>query len=270
MALLTSAQILLFNASFTDEEIRGEPKIVRIERQDHVVDSDRERTNSTQYLQDATEYLPGRRKAERRVYLPDGALSRRELYEYGDDGLTKIRTYGRTGAEQGTRSIRAHEDGTEETVLVNGEGKELERTITKRDGAGRILESTSIDLPQNTEIHLGLRYDNQGRLTEGQITSKPTDGIALRVEIAHQEDKDVISCYTSDGMLLSRGDRRVRDSGESSMVVFNQSNSPRKTIERIDLRDANGNWTKKTILERKQSTQTDEPVASLHRDITYY
>ena len=54
-------------------------------------------------------------------------------------------------------------------------------------------------------------------------------------------------------------------------VLFQSENAVQKSSsEQIDSTDAQGNWTRKTILERNARTQVDEPVAVLYRTIGYF
>jgi hypothetical protein len=273
-AMSAHNQIWIFNSGFAQEEIKGEPRSVRVERRDL-----RPQVGSppadTAYLQEVTEYGPGGKKAERSIYRPDGTLSYREVYEYASEGhLITLMTFDGTGKEvQKTRAVRSTDTGLEERVVMNADGKELTRLVTRMDAAGRVIESTSIDLSDNSQVHQTTRYNTEGHPVGSEITFQNSPpGLPSRMEIIRRADNEFITTsYGPDGTILTQTETREDNASRESSMRFAGNNSRQMiTIEQIESKDAEGNWTKKTIFERKALTQLREPVAEIYRTITYY
>jgi hypothetical protein len=99
-------------------------------------------------------------------------------------------------------------------------------------------------------------------------------GLSLRIEIAYlADDRLVATCYGPNGEVLSQNETSADARGTelwSSTLLAPATESQKARIERTDLRDSVGNWTKKTILERGISAQDAVPVAEVYRFIAYY
>jgi hypothetical protein len=226
-------QILIFNSGFAPEEIKGKPKSIRVERRD--LKSPIDSPTEIACLQEMTNYRPDGKKAERSTYRPDGTLSYRELYEYASDGrLTTLITFDGAGTMvQKTHIIRSAETGIEEQVVTDATGKELTRTVSTQD-------------------------NNNPR------------GLASRVDVIRTGDVLVITTYGADGTILTRIEMREGNDRRELSLMFRQNPAAQvTTIEQCDTRDVEGNWTKKTILERYGPTGPMEPVAEIYRRIIY-
>jgi hypothetical protein len=253
MNAVESSKFLLLSSGMAPEKIKGDPKVVRVER--------REMHGPAQgrvHLQSITEYRPGGLATENLLYQPDGSVSYHYVYEYAENGhLSKVTTLDETGAILQTRCPKSNEKGIEEEVVIDADGAELERTIVKRDEDGRTLEST-VTSPSGTDIHLVFHNDPQGRPVEGQLTFKEEVEFAVRFEIRYEPDQHTImTCYAPDGTVLMESEAM---DGEFVQVLGGNN-----TTERISARDAVGNWTQKIIFERAK-----EPTAVIDRMITYY
>ena len=91
------------------------------------------------------------------------------------------------------------------------------------------------------------------------------DGLDLAQEI---DQRAFATAYASDGTVILENElqRTVQDNAvrDVSHAQFAGGNHQRATIERIDSRDSEGNWTRKTILS------DHKPIAEVYRTITYY
>jgi hypothetical protein len=253
MNAVESSKVLLLSSGIAPEKIKGDPKVVRVER--------RELHGPAQgrvHLQSVTEYRPGALATEALLYRPDGSVSYRHVYEYAENGrLSKVTTLDDTGAIVQTRYPKSIEKGIEEEVAIDADGVEVERTIVKRDEEGRTLEST-ITSPSGKNMHLIFHNDSQGRPVEGQLTFKEEVEFAVRFGIRYEPDQHTImTCYAPDGTVLMES--------ETMDGEFVQLLGANNTAERISARDAVGNWTQRIIFERAK-----EPTGVIDRLITYY
>jgi len=155
-----------------------------------------------------------------------------------------------------------------EEVVTNGDGREVSRTVIKLDEAGRVIESTTTDLNDDSRIRQTNRYDAQGNLVGNETTfSGMPPGFPSRIETGRQEDnRSVTKAYAADGTILTRSETVVAGGAWQVSNEILGGDNPRSTTsaERVDERDAEGNWTRKTILS------DDKPVAEIYRTITYY
>ena len=256
----------LFSSGLAPEEVKGKPKSIRVERRDLTSPVDRP------YLQELTHYQSDGKKTERSTYRPDGTLSYREVYEYGAKGRLTLTTFDDTGRKvQEIRRVRSAQTRTEEEVVMNAAGRELSRTVSKPDAAGRVLESTLTDLSDNSQIHQMTRYDAEDRLLGSEVTFPSNHpGLPSRMEVNRSGDVLVMTSYAADGTILTRSEAREDNASRESSLMFNGNAATQvTTIEQIDSRDAEGNWTKKTIFERRGPTGPMEPVAEICRTIIY-
>lgn len=272
MPLTSSPEIMISGSSFVDGKLQGEPKLVRTERQVLKQTGD-EGLDNKPYLYVLEEYLPGGLKSWRYVYHPSGGLSFCEHFEYDVHGrLSKIISLDKQGAELEVKNIFKTDSQTEETVTLSPKGVELERTVTKRDELARVLESTSINQSDSTQIHLVLRRDAEGRTVGGRVTFSSKEEVTLRIEIAEQGNQMIMKTYQPDGKLLTQAEFTGASSDEdlTKQILTKTSDRQEQTIEGIKSKDAQGNWTKKMVSEKDPVTQQDTPVTMFYRTVTYY
>jgi hypothetical protein len=254
-----------FSSGTADEEIKGQPKSVRVERQ---LGDKRSLLEETQYREDG-------KMLEHRSYREEATLSYREVHEYDGGQRTRTTTFDGQGKVLRVQTYRHIEDQVEEEVALDGGGKQMERTICKFDEAGRVVSQTLTDTDK-TEMRMGIEYDDHGRPIDARITMKSAEsslGTGLHIAIGYQADKHALmTAYGPDGSIVSQVQTSENEAGrELAQVLFDRDNSNSKTtIEQVDSSDSHGNWTQKTSLERNPRTQVDEPVVTLHRTITYF
>lgn len=180
MSLTATAQTVLFNATIQEVVLKHNPKIVRTEREEL---SGSEPGSVSCYLQELAEFAPEANTLIRRAYGPDGALSCREDYEFGLDGhLKTLKMFDGSGFQIGIRKMHRTGPGLEVGILLDQTGRELERTLTRRDVGGRMLKSISTDLTDGNEMELSASYDAQGQpirsAAAGSILDARQAGIA--------------------------------------------------------------------------------------------
>ena len=177
MVPVAAAQIL-FQAGTGEEEIKGKPKQVRLERQEFRDEKGDAIAAKTQ-LVEVTDYRTDGKVLEHRAYRPDGTVSIREVFEYDDQGRrTKISSYDEKNSPVHTQSFHWIEAGVEEETESASDGKQRERTIRRFDEHGRMMELKSVD-SDKAAVQMTLRYDDLGRPVEGQVTFKSENGLIL-------------------------------------------------------------------------------------------
>ena len=259
-----------FNFEYApQEQFKGEPKSVRVEREEFL-DAAGNPITAIRYVQQVIEYRKDGKEAEHRTYRPDGTLSYRDLYEYDDEGrLVKVTTLDDTGTPVCVQEVYRTGPGMEEVVDVGPDGQERSRTMNRRDEAGRPLESTVTEM-NKVQAHLAVRYDDQGRPVEAHVT---LPGLRMRIGIAyHAGNRTVETWYKPDGTILNIMETSEDEAGQAfSQVLSTHGGIARPiTMGRIDSRDSNGNWNQKTILVRNPESQDQQPSAVVHRTITYH
>jgi hypothetical protein len=128
--------------------------------------------------------------------------------------------------------------------------------------AGLVVESASIDLLSNERIGLKIDYDLQGRPVRGVSRFEAYPELNTIYECVYLQDgKAVHTLRGESGEVLSEN----VESGSQDMAPGAEPG----TVERVDARDENGNWTQMSIL-RGNSPGDDEPQAILRRTIVYY
>lgn len=215
-----------------EEELRGNPRHVRLERQEHVTDE--------AHLYQTSEYFPGARIRESQTYRPDGTLSYRCIFEYADDGtLATQNTYLEGTLCWQTKCSKGTEPGVEVTTSSGPDGEELERVETKRNEDGQILDCTLTELSSNRQTHLLIsNFDDQGRPRQHIITFDGEQGKRIRCLTSYPLGSSPVTIYyLPDGQTF-----------ELDAAVY-----------KVNSRDSTGNWTKKTTSS-----------ATLYRTIEYY
>src|SRR5437879_6110923 len=99
--LLSMTPLLFFGVNLdAQEQIKGEPKSVLVEREEFLDETGNPIT-AKRYVQQVTEYKKNGREAEQRTYRPDGTLSYRDLYEYYEEEgrLATVTTLDDTGTQ---------------------------------------------------------------------------------------------------------------------------------------------------------------------------
>jgi len=138
MVPVAAAQIL-FQAGTGEEEIKGKPKQVRLERQE-IRDEKGDAIAAKPQLVEVTEYRTDGKVLEHRAYRTDGTVSTREVFEYDDQGRrTKISSYDEKNSPVHTQSFHWIEAGVEEETESASDGKQRERTIRRFDEHGRMM-----------------------------------------------------------------------------------------------------------------------------------
>ncbi len=203
-------------------------------------------------------FARGKKISESRAYSQDGKVSYIRRYSYGAEGLTsEITTVDASGATLRRERIR-YEAGLEERIAFNSDGREVERTLSKFDSAGRVVEATLTSLGDETNgqrIQVTVQYDDRGQSLHGQVLANFADGSELRTEVQNHGDQSDIALYmTSPG---------------AAEVQLPSGGTP-LTIDRIELRDEKGNWLKKTTFARDTSGTTGETLSEQSREIVYY
>jgi hypothetical protein len=282
-----SQDLVAFEASAGHDEIKGRPKTVKVERE--VIRDDRgEGTAGKRFLEQQTDYRPDGKTAERHFWKPDGTLSSHEVYEYNPQGQRTTVTYlDDKGKTVRTLRFRRPDANTEEEIDEHGGPIPSTTTTRKFDEQGHMIEMSQPEA-NGGGFSGTMRYDEQGRPVEMRIALKagpggavggangrafPSDG-GMRVHILYQGDnKAVVTVYGPDESILMQTESTEEDAGgQMQRVLFSQAEMPEggTAIFRVNASDAQGNWTRRTELRRNERTQVDEPVAVLHRAITYY
>jgi hypothetical protein len=225
------------------EALVGRPRSVRLEREDY------RSGQSYNRISIETDYDVDGRVTARSVYRRDGSLSIRESFEYGSDPrLLTVRTSDGQGQVLTIRRTQTSARG-EESIVTDALGEIRETTNTTRDSDGRVVLATSVDVVANTEIRMTVDYrlgNAEANITFVRQGSAPTG------------TKLVLS---PEGSLLGSGRELGADKPNGVLT------SRRATVQS---RDADGNWTRLTIVERDSSTDGDVVSASISRAITYY
>jgi hypothetical protein len=252
-----------FSIGPSPEAIEGHPKSIRVERRD--IDEHGGRV----YLQQVGSWTRDGNAVESYSYHPDGSVSYHDVYDYSAEGkLTEVKTFDGGGALQQTSRYIRLSATEQEKVVTNGKGKGVSRTIIKLDEKGRVIESTSTDLEDGSRIRQANQYDAQGTLIGDEVTfSGMPPGFPSRIETVRQADNRLVATtYAADGTILTRSEVSSGDGAWQASNEIIGGDNPRSLAnsERIDERDTEGNWIRKTILA------DGKPVAEVYRTITYY
>jgi len=271
-------------SGFGDEELRGKPKLVRVEREKLDAEFLRLPEEECAYRADG-------RLSSRKRFL-NGKLLANETFEYDAKGQrTAVTNRDKDDNLIRVQSFRHLADGSEEEMDVAGE-KQQSRTIRRFDTKHRVVELTSTDM-NNVSTTMQFEYDQDGRPLEASVrmeggsflaterepngvrhaSSKDGSGLTMRVRIIYPGDKQaIITVYDGAGsILLQLETTEDKASNQMVQVLFEQDPQGKPaTSTRVEHTDDQGNWTLQTLLERNPKTLVDEPVARLHRSIVYY
>jgi hypothetical protein len=271
-------------SGFGDEELRGKPKLVRVEREK--LDAEFLRLPEEECAYRADGQLSSRKR------FVNGKLVANETFEYDAKG----QKMAATNRDKDHNLIRVQRfrhlaDGSEEEIDVAGETQQS-RTIRRFDTKHRVVELTSTDM-NNVSTTMQFEYDQDGRPLEASVrmeggsflaterepndvryaSSKDASGLTMRVRIIYPGDKQaIITVYDGAGtILLQLETTEDKASNQMVQVLFEQDPQGKPaTSTRVEHTDDQGNWTLQTLLERNPKTLVDEPVARLHRSIVYY
>ncbi len=267
MSLTAMGQSVLFNASIQEVALKHNPKIVRTEREEL---RDNEPRSTSRYLQELSEFNPEANTLIRWVYRPNGVLSVREDYQFGADGhLVTLKAFDSSGLQIRIRKVRQTGPGLEEGVLMDSAGRELERTLTRRDQDERVLESISTDSTNGNKIQLNASYNAHGQPSQAEVTFTSGEKVTQRLSLDYTSNQRVVfTSYDAKGALLFRNEMLIVDSDEVPVgsLLTNAASGQSKT-EQITKTDDKGNWTEKTIVERDQGTSGLRVI--IRRTITY-
>src|SRR5216683_1315743 len=198
-------------SGFGDEELKGKPKLVRVEREKLDPESLRLPEEECAYRADG-------QLSSRKRFL-DGKLLATEIFEYDAKGQRTALT-NRDKDDQVVRlqSFRLLPDESEEEIDVAG-GKQQSRTIRRFDTKHRVVELTSTDM-DNVATTMQFEYDQDGRPLEARVrmeggsllaierepngvrhaSSKDGSGLMMRVRIIYPGDKQaIITVYDGAG-----------------------------------------------------------------------
>ena len=267
-----------------EEELKGRPKMVRVER---------EKLGETPVLLPEEESVyreDGKLSSHKR--FADGKLVANEVLEYDAKGhRTAITTRDVKDEIIRAQSFRRLADQSEEEIDTAG-GKEQSSTIRRFDAEQRVIELNSTDTSKVSTI-MHFDYDDRGRpikariLMEGEnvfaverapngvtrASSTPANEQGMRLEIIYPGDNQaIITLYDgTDKILLQLETTEDGAGNQMGRILFEQDPQGKlANSARVESVDAQGNWTVKTLLERNPRTQVDQPVARLHRSIVYY
>lgn len=210
----------------SDEPLKGKPRTIRLVKTEHLLG------RSAVSLTAVADYDSGERVIEQRVYRPDGTLSFHEALRYeADPRAYTIQILDSQGAIVSTRKVLTHTDGEGSTVC-SASGQITERTRTRRDPEGRVIEAISEDAVRKEEIRMQVDYGS------GQPEA--------HVTFSQDPRRDIHFVAGPEGL----------------------PPTGRRTV--VQTRDAEGNWTSKATLERDPATGEGTVIASTERTITYY
>ena len=144
--------INIINIEEEDEPLKGRPRTVRLQKTDYQLG------RSVALLAIVTDHDSNGNVTERRVYRPDGTLSFHETFQYEADppGCT-VQILDAQGAIVSTRRILTGPEG-EESIVTRASGEISERTKTRRDSEGRVIEAVSEDMIGEKEIRMLVDY----------------------------------------------------------------------------------------------------------------
>ena len=248
--LSAEPQITIFNSSVL-ETLKGEPRSIRISR----LDQGSRLASLEPRLQETVTFSRGQRPSERRIYAASGDLYSQQLYLYDPNGhLHQIKSFDSSGVQFRTENVSRMPNGTEITEARDQNNHLVERVTTRRDGEGRILESTSIDVSgvSNTkQIDVTAQYDSQGEPVILKVLLKHSEGGSVLFRTEYRAGRQELTMYDSS-----------TDGGP--LTPLTQTSAGASTeIEQITQKDEKGNWTKKEVSGPRGS-------AEIVREIIYY
>jgi hypothetical protein len=271
-------------SGFGEEKLKGRPKAIKVER---------EKLSDKPLLlpEEQSEYREDGKLSSQRRFV-DGKLAANEIFEYDAKGhRSAITTRDMEDKVIHVQTFHLLPDQSEEEIDSAG-GKQMSRTIRRFDAAQRVIELKSIEAGGISTI-MQFDYDDRSRPLEARVrmegenmvgveqepngprhaTSTQISQLMMRVAIIYPGDNQaIITVYDIAGKILVQLQATEDGAGNQiDQILFEQDphGKPVNTA-RVEHTDEQGNWTLKTLLERKPGTQVDEPVARLHRSIEYY
>ncbi len=271
-------------SGFGDEKLKGRPRTVKVEREK---------------LGDKPLLLP----EEQFAYLEDGKLSAHQRFVDGKLVANEIFEYDAIGHRSSITTRDAEDkvihtqrfhrlpDQSEEEIDSAG-GKQMSRSIRRFDAEQRVIELNTIEAG-DISIIMQFDYDDRGRPREARVrmegenvvaierepngarhaSSTPASQVMMRVAIMYPGDNHaIVTVYDLAGKIVLQLQTTEDGAGNQiNQILFEQeSHGKPASTARVEQTDDQGNWTLKTLLDRKPGTQVDEPVARLHRSIEYY
>ncbi len=270
-------------SGFGDEELKGRPRMVRVER---------EKLGDKPLLlpEEESAYREDGKLSQHKRFV-DGRLVANEISEYDAKGYrVSITTRDTDDKVIRMQSFRRLPDQSEEEIDTAG-GKQQSRTLRRFDADQRVIELKNIQ-PGGISTTMQFDYDDRGRPLEARVrmegenvfavepgpngrhrSSTSANEQTMRLAIIYPGDNQaIVTLYDSDGKILVQLATTEDGAGnQMAQILFEQEPQGKPANSaRVEQMDAQGNWTLKTLLERSPRTQVDEPVALLHRSIVYY
>ena len=170
------------------------------------------------------------------------------------------------------RDLTSHADRPylQQLTDYRPDGKKAERSTYRPDGTLSYREV--YEYAADGHLTKLTTFDETGRIAQVKDLdgSASHPGLPTRVDVIRSGDVLVMTTYGPDGTILTRSEMREANDRRESSLMFNQNPAAQvTTIEQIDTRDVEGNWTRKTILERYGPAGPLEAVAEIYRTIIY-
>jgi hypothetical protein len=148
-------------AAPAEEDLKGNPRSIRVDARDN--------GSSEIHLQAFLDYFPGARLRQSQSFCQDGSFSYFVLCEYaGDNHLFKETIYWQGNPHTETVRLPKEESGVQMTITRSATGHELERIISRCNGAGHPVECSNSS--ESGEAHLVAHYDNEGTFLNAKAT----------------------------------------------------------------------------------------------------
>jgi hypothetical protein len=252
----------LFSLRAAQEPLSGHPKSISVHREEFPGDG----KASVVYLQEMTSLTIAGQPVERRIYRSDGTASYIQQYEHASDGsLSAIVTRDQEGHLIERREVQHHFDkGPAPGTLSSLSADDNEHTSSDPAAeCGKPVESSTL-----CEPGILVRYDGEGRIAEAIITATcGAQPIAFQIETLYGEGgASTSSAYDQEGRLVARHEVSV-ETGDPEVFVGRHPTTLSSIWERVDSRDAFGNWTMKTVFDKAGVPRIS---AVIKRVIAYY
>src|ERR1700736_910353 len=153
-----------------DEELKGKPRLVKVEREKLDAESVRVPEEESSYRADG-------QLSSRKRFL-DGKLIANETFEYDAEGQrTAVTNRDKDDKVIRAQTFRHLEDGSEEEIDVAG-GKQQNRTIRRFDPKHRVVELISTHA-NSTSTTMQFEYDRDGRPLEPRVRMEGGNLVAI-------------------------------------------------------------------------------------------
>src|SRR5215831_12133817 len=166
-------------SAFGDEELKGRPRMVKVER---------EKLGDTPLLllEEESAYREDGKLSSHKRFV-DGKLVTNEIFEYDAKGpRTTITIRDAEDMVIRLQSFRRLPDQSEEEIDTAG-GKQLSRTIRSFDADQHVIELKSIETG-NVSTVMQFDYDNRGRPLKARIGMGGASELTMRLAIIYQGD----------------------------------------------------------------------------------